>query len=219
MKRWGVLAALAIAMVAPVYAQKGFVPLFNGKDLKNWKTTSNHWVVENGVIALKDRTDNQEHNDSYLWTAEKYGDFVLEIEYKIPVKEANSGIYLRTSDLNDPVETGIEIQVLHSEPGVPLRRNSAGAVYDLVVPSKNAQKDGVWNKYIITCKGAKISVNLNGETVSEVDLDQYSKLHQNPDGSQNKFTRPLKDFARTGYIGLQDHGLPVWYRNVRIKRL
>jgi hypothetical protein len=55
--------------------------------------------------------------------------------------------------------------------------------------------------------------------VSDVNLDQYSKLHQNPDGSQNKFNRPLKEFARTGYIGLQDHGLPVWFRNIRIKRL
>lgn len=219
MTKCGVLAALAIAIAAPVFAQKGFVPLFNGKDLKNWKTTSNHWVVENGVIALKDRTDNEEHNDSYLWTTEQYGDFILEIEYKTPPKLANSGIYLRTSDTNDPVPTGIEIQVLHSEPGVPLRRNSPGAVYDLVVPRKDAQKNGEWNKYIITCKGPKITVNLNGEIVSDINLDQYDKLHQNPDGSKNKFDRPLKEFARTGYIGLQDHGLPVWFRNIRIKRL
>jgi hypothetical protein len=41
----------------------------------------------------------------------------------------------------------------------------------------------------------------------------------NPDNTKNKFGRALKDFARIGYIGLQDHGRPVWYRNIRIKRL
>ena len=42
---------------------------------------------------------------------------------------------------------------------------------------------------------------------------------RNPDGSNNKFTRPLKDFARVGHIGFQDHGRQVWYRNIRIQRL
>ena len=60
---------------------------------------------------------------------------------------------------------------------------------------------------------------LNGELVSEADLDQWTEVRKNPDGTANKFTRPLKEFARTGYIGLQDHGTPVWYRNIRVKRL
>jgi hypothetical protein len=52
-----------------------------------------------------------------------------------------------------------------------------------------------------------------------MDLDQWTTAGQNPDGSPNKFSRPIKDFARRGSIGLQDHGLPIEYRQIRIKRL
>ena len=41
----------------------------------------------------------------------------------------------------------------------------------------------------------------------------------NPDGTENKFPLAIRDFARQGYIGLQDHGRQVWYRNIRIKQL
>ena len=73
----------------------GFVTLFNGKDLEGWTAAAGHaWVVEDGVIALKGKTDGAEHNGEYLWTKEQYGDFVLELEFKVPEK-ANSGIFLR----------------------------------------------------------------------------------------------------------------------------
>jgi hypothetical protein len=62
-------------------------------------------------------------------------------------------------------------------------------------------------------------VVLNGEPVSEADLDLWREAHKNPDGSKNKFNRPLKEFGRTGYIGFQDHGTPVSYRNIRIRSL
>ena len=216
------LSFLALAGCASGAASgDGFAPLFNGKDLSGWQAgPGNGWVVEDGVIALKNREDGKEHNTDYLWTKEPYGDFILELEFKVPV-QANSGIFLRTSDLKDPVYTGLEIQVSNSFGRTELSRGgTAGALYDCVAPTKNAALPaGEWNQVRITCKGSRITVVLNGDAIVEADLDRWTEPQKNPDGSKNKFPRAMKDFARSGYIGLQDHGRPVWYRNIRLKAL
>ena len=199
----------------------GFVSLFNGRDLAGWTMGPDRsWVVEEGVISLRREMDGREHNADYLWTEQTYGDFVVELEFKVP-ERANSGVFLRTSDRSDPVYTGIEIQVSNSY-GLATwgRGNCAGAVYDCLAPTKNAiRPPGQWNRFQITCRGSRIAVVLNGERVIDMDLDHWTTANQNPDGTKNKFPRPLKDFARRGHIGLQDHGRGVWYRNIRVKRL
>jgi len=221
---WTALAAAA-ADAARAGKKKppeaGFVSLFGGKDLSGWIVgPEKSWVVEEGVIALKRDMDGKEHNLDYLWTKEPYGDFILELEFKVP-PNANSGVFLRTSDLKDPVYTGIEIQVSNSYGRKELSRGStAGAIYDCLAPAANAvKKPGEWNRLRVTCQGNKIVVVLNGRQVIDMDLDRWTEPHKNPDGSPNKFPRALKDFARVGHVGLQDHGRPVWYRDIRIKRL
>lgn len=201
--------------------EEGFVCLFDGKDLSHWTMgPDKSWAVDDGIITLKREMDGREHNSDYLWTKEQYGDFILELEFKIP-ERANSGIFLRTSDLSDPVYTGIEVQVSNSYGRDNLSRGgTAGAIYDCLAPTKNAVKPpGEWNQYRITCQGSRIVVMLNGEQVIDMDLDRWTEPKENPDGTPNKFPRAMKDFARVGYVGLQDHGREVWYRNVRIKRL
>lgn len=202
---------------APQPDKDGFLTLFNGRDLSGWQPAVN-WAVEDGVIALKNRTDRQEHNDNYLWTERQYGDFVLDLEFKV-AQGTNSGVFLHTSNPKDPVQSGIEIQVASSAPGRPLGKGSIGGIYDLVAPTANPLKPDDWNRYAITCQGSKISVVLNGKPVSEANLDQWTEARKSPDGTANKFDKPLREFARTGYLGLQDHGTPVWYRNIRIKPL
>ena len=196
--------------------------LFDGTNLDAFRMGPDQsWVIEDEVIALRRREyDSKEHNADYLWTRERYGDFILELEFQTQ-ERANSGVFLRTSDLKDPVHTGIEVQVSNSygKPGVN-RGGTAGAIYDCLAPTKNAAKPpGEWNHYRITCEENKILVMLNGELVVDMDLNRWTEPHKNPDGSKNKFGTALKDFAREGYIGFQDHGRPVWYRNVRVKPL
>jgi len=216
-----VAALLAACSSAPPTADGGFVSLFNGKDLTGWQADPDSaWVVEDGVIALRGRADGKEHNGDYLWTRETYADFVLELEFRIP-EQANSGVFFRTSDLKDPVYTGLEMQVANSYGKEALSRGgTAGAIYDCLAPRRNAvRKPGEWNHARITCRGSRVEVVLNSEQVIDMDLDRWTEPQKNPDGSKNKFPRAMKDFARVGYIGLQDHGRPVWYRNLRVKKL
>jgi hypothetical protein len=143
--------------------------------LNQWQPGFTNWAIEDGVLALKDRTDAREHNDNYLWTKEQYGDFVLELEFKAPPDRGNSGVFLRTTDINDPVYSGIEVQVGHVSPGGQMVRNSVGGLYDLVAPSKDMQKPGEWNRYVIECLGPRITVKLNGVQTASVDLDQWTE--------------------------------------------
>jgi len=186
-------------------------PLFNGKDLEglmraDGTAPNTNWVVEAGALKRTGKGGD-------IWTKDRYGDFVLELEFKT---EGNSGMFIRTDNPKNNVQTGIEIQVDKSGgPG----KHSVGALYDLVAPSKNMGKDGDWNKAVITAKGAMLTIELNGEKICEMDLDKWTEPGMNPDGSKNKFKNALKDFKREGHIGFQDHGANVEYRNARIKTL
>jgi hypothetical protein len=87
-----------------------------------------------------------------------------------------------------------------------------------VAPSRNVEKPpGEWNHMTIAARGPVIQVTLNGERVVEMNLDQWTVAGKNPDGSDNKFRKALKEFPRRGRIQIQDHHSPVWYRNVKIR--
>ncbi len=171
-----------------------------------------HWKVEDGVLVAK------HHNT--IWTKESYGDFILDLEFKV-AKESNSGVFLRAGDIKK-VLSALEIQVHDSADGT--KYGMVGAIYDAIPPSKKMQKPvGQWNRYTITCKGSKVRLVFNGETVINADLNDWPEKGKNPDGTPNKFPKALKDFSRKGPIGFQGlHGkaqAPVWYRNLKIKPL
>jgi len=215
---WLVPLGLVLAAEKP---EPEWTVLFAGQDLSHWTMGPDRsWVVENGLITLRREFDGREHNADYLWAKGTYGNFVLELEFRLP-ERANSGIFLRTSDPADPVYSGIEVQVSNSYGQEELSlRGTAGAIYDCLAPTANAvQRAGQWNRCRITCLDNVITVVLNDIKVVEMDLDQWTEPNKNPDGTSNKFPRALKDFARKGHIGLQDHGRPVWYRNIRVKPL
>ncbi|MFW6162596.1 MAG: 3-keto-disaccharide hydrolase [Planctomycetota bacterium] len=184
--------------------------LKNEEDLGHWRDGGKKWLVEDGVLTWQ-------KGCGYIWTKESYDDFVLDLEVKVS-KGCNSGIFIR-SDPRNAVQGGIEVQVLDSHGKRP-NKHTFGAIYDALAPSKEATKPaGEWNHVTITCDDNVIQVVVNGEQIIDMDLDKWTEPRKNPDGSKNKFKKPLKDFAREGHIGFQDHGKPVWYRNVRIKEL
>lgn len=180
-------------------------------DLSNCIFAPGSWAMEDGVLAAKGPDD--------IWTKERYGDFVLDLEFKLD-KETNSGVFLRTGDVKEWLHTAIEVQVLDSYGKEAVTREDCGAIFDCLAPSMNAVKPpGQWNHYTITCKGSKITVVLNGHRVIDMDLNRWTQAHKNPDGTPNKFKTAYKDMPRVGFIGLQYHGHPVWYRNLKIRSL
>ena len=182
------------------------------KGLSNAVMEAGSWAFDaEGVLAPTPTG----HGD--IWTKERYGNFVLELDFKVPEK-GNSGVFIRTGDIKKWINTAIEIQIHATTDGT--KHGQCGAVYDCLSPSKDAtKKAGEWNHYVITCLNNKIYVNLNGQDVIDMDLDQWTQARKNPDGTPNKFTTAYKDMPREGHLGFQYHGNPVWFKNLKIKSL
>ncbi len=192
---------------------EGWSSLFDGKTLDGWDTTGNPegWAAEDGCIVCKS------DGGRYLYTLEKYDDFELSINFKIE-EGANSGVFFRWTDLEDPVQTGIEMQILDTYGREPTRKNDCGAIYDIMAPTRNTCKPaGQWNTTLLICDGNLITVELNGEKIVSVDLSLWTEPGKNPDGTDNKFKKAYKNMTQKGHIGLQDHGGKAWFRNVRLK--
>ncbi len=189
---------------------QGWRSLFNDKDLSGWQNAAGKepgagWVVEDGALVRKSSAGD-------IWTKDRFGDFVLDVEFKT---EGNSGIFIRTDNPRDNVQTGIEIQV--DRPSQQPSKHSVGAFYDALAPTKEVTKAGEWNHAVITAVDNRLTVEMNGEKIIDTDLNQWSTAGKNPDGTPNKYRTALKDFKREGHIGFQDHGAGVAYRNVKIK--
>jgi len=186
-------------------ADDGFKPMFNGKDLTGWKTTGNWKVEKDNVIALKPRPGERgwQRYDAYLTTARKYKDFILDLEFKFK-KRGNSGVFLRVADPKSQVNSGFEVQILDTHGKKKVGAHDCGGVIGTAGPSKNMVKPaGQWNRYTISCIGPQLKVVLNGQQIIDLDLSKSR----------------LKDRPPSGYIGFQDEGKFIWYRNVRIKEV
>ena len=176
-------------------------------DLSN-AYTKGKWTLEDGVLTRGGGGD--------IGTKKKYGDFVLDCGYKVE-KGSNSGIFIRMGSRN--WIPWIEVQVEDSF-GEEITRHTAGGVFDVYAPKVNAVKaPGVWNRCTVMAKDNMVSVVLNGEVVTEMDLDDWDTAGKNPDGIKNKFKIAYKDLPREGFIAFQDHGQAIEFRNIRIKEL
>lgn len=188
---------------------EGWIDLFDAAHAAGWKN------VTDGDASVFELRDGVFHifgkSGAYMaYEPETFGDFALHIEFKV-TRGANSGVFFRT-DPKNPVQGGIEVQVLDDH-GVAPNRNGSGSIYDVVTPMFNmARPAGEWNSYDITCRGSEVEVVMNGWRVIHTDLSQMTM----PIG---KFDTPLAALPRDGHIILQDHGAEVWYRNLVVKRL
>lgn len=214
----GIIPAHADNELSAAEKAAGWILLFDGKSLDGWSTnlrTPSKTPVDDGCI-------NPHKCGGYMMIHDRvWSNFVLALDFKIS-KRCNSGIFVRTFPLTPRPEkdigyNGIEIAI---DDTTTAGVHDTGAIYDLVKPAKNAMKPaGEWNHIEITCDGPTIAVVLNGESVTKMNLDEWTEPNKRPDGTEHKFDTAFKDQPRAGYIGLQDHRSPCWYKNIKLRPL
>lgn len=217
---------IAPAANAEGVKKAGFHALIKGDTLDGWKYESNgtdNWFVANGIIHHNGQ--NGKTND--LWTEEKYKDFTMVFDWRwsgrgqmknqpiiLPdgnekkgsdgkyetakIEELDSGIYLRGNTKsqinlwNWTVGSG-EIYGYRTDP------SQSAEVKAAVTPRHNADKPlGEWNRTMITVRGDRVSVSMNGKVLIE--------------GAQ------LNGMPAEGPIGLQHHGQAIDFANIWVRK-
>ena len=201
-----------------------WITLFDGKDLSRFRgfrkdTIPPAWVVKDGcLVHLKSAGDHTAAGD--LITRDQYGNFELELEWKV-TPGGNSGIFYHAAeDTNNIWENAPEMQILddstHND-GKD-RLTSAGADYALYPAPVGAVKPvGQWNQVRIVADKGHIQYFLNG-----VKMCDFQRGSDDWKGrvARSKFSKmPRYATNARGHIGLQDHGDEVWFRNIRVRSL
>jgi hypothetical protein len=183
-------------------------PLFNGKNFEGWTGATDGYLIEDGKIVCP------EHGGGNLFTKEQFSDFILRFEFKL-TPGANNGLGIRTPLKGDAAYVGMELQILDdsAEQHKDLKPYQYhGSIYGVVPSKRGFQKPiGEWNFQEVIARGRQITVNLNGETIVDVNL---GKIKQPMDGKDHPGLKRKK-----GHIGFLGHGSRVEFRNVMIKEL
>jgi hypothetical protein len=198
--------------------RQGWLLLFDGRTANGWMNsdrTPSRTPVVNGELSP------HKAGHYMLVHTQQWSDFILALDFKIS-KGCNSGVFVRTHSLTaspgrDVGFNGLEIAI---DDTTGAGFHDTGAIYDLVKPLRNAMRPaGDWNHMEISCISNRVDVLLNGDAVTRADLDLFTEPSKRPDGSAHKFDEAFKDHPRRGYIGLQDHGSPCWFKNIKLKPL
>ncbi|MFN7993307.1 MAG: DUF1080 domain-containing protein [Bryobacteraceae bacterium] len=192
-------ALLLLTLGAAAFAQDGFQPLFNGKNLDGWDGNPKLWSVRDGMIVGATAGVEMKDN-SFLISRKPYRNFILRVQMKL--RNHNSGIQFRSEALPDWVVRGYQADAgednywgnIYEEKGRGTLVDGWKGKGEKVVKLKD------WNDYEILCDGDHIRVTLNGTVTA--DLHDSARLE--------------------GILAFQLHRGPpmeVYFRHVRIKVL
>jgi len=208
MKKNSLLLFVMVALLASCSPQgPKWQELFNGKDLQGWEKlngTAEYKIEDNTIVGISQlNTPN-----TFLATTEKYGDFILEFEFKVD-GGLNSGVQFRSNSLADFKEGRVHGYQFEIDPS---DRASTGGIYDearlgwLYPRNYNPEgmkafKQGEWNSARIEAIGNSLRTWVNGIPCANI----------------------LDDTTPSGFIALQVHaiksaeqeGKTVAWRNIR----
>lgn len=229
------------ATAAATTEDEGWVTIFDGTSMDGWRgydktTVPAAWTIEDGALKINGTGAGEagSKDGGDLIYDKKFGNFELELEWKVS-KGGNSGIFYLAQEVpGEPIYISApEYQVLDNENhpdaklGVDGNRQSA-SLYDMI-PAKpqNAKPFGEWNKAKIMVYKGTVVHYLNDVPVVEYHLwtPQWTELIDKSKFSKDKWPLAYELLInaggenKEGYIGLQDHGDDVWFRNIRIKEL
>lgn len=211
-RREGVSLSVEEAPTASPEAPAEELNLFASGDFSAWTNVDGSpvgegWKFENGILSRPGATGD-------IITKEKYKDFELSFEWKIS-EAGNSGVKYRSRE-----RLGLEYQVLDDEkhPDREKPNHRAGSLYELVAApdDKPLKPVGEWNTSKIRAKGNLIEHWLNGEKVVSVEWgtdDWFERFNA------SKYKKHEGFGSWEGPILLQDHKDPVWYRNLKVRKL
>ncbi len=214
------LTTLLLSTVA-AEEERDFISLFDGKTLNGWRgyqqdKAPDSWAVDEGAIRGSGKGAD-------LISEAQFEDFELKFEWKI-MPGGNSGVIYRvTEDQKKSFHTGPEYQILDEslldeKDPKPAPTVAAGALYGLYgATEKPIQSAGEFNTGKIVARGRHIEHWLNGNKIVDCEMESddwnkkvaASKFHAWPGFAKNA----------QGHIVLQSHGSPVWFKNLRIKKL
>lgn len=217
----------------------GWITLFDGKTFNGWRGYNREdvpaaWIIEDGAIKIKGSGAGEAGaaDGGDLLFAHKFKNFEFEFEWKV-AKTSNSGVFYMIQEVEGEPSyiSAPEYQVLDNENhpdaklGVDGNRMSA-SLYDMI-PAKpqNAKPFGEWNKgKIMSYKGTIVHYQ-NDEPVVEyhlwtkqwTDMLQASKFSQEAWPLAFELLNNAGGENKEGFVGFQDHGDDVWFRNIKVK--
>ena len=208
----------------------GWVLLFNGKDFTGWRQCNGtampkNWIIEDNAMKVftgEGKEPGQGANGDILYD-KNFRNFELSIDWKAG-KMANSGIFFNVREVPEkPIYYAApEVQVLDNVDATDNKVAShlAGSLYDMIAADpKTVNPAGEWNTIVIKVQNGQVTHTQNGVKVLEYELwtPAWDELVQN--SKFNTFPGFMEGISKEGFIGLQDHGYTVWFRNIKIREL
>jgi hypothetical protein len=211
--------------------KSGWVLLFNGKNFDGWRQCNGtampaNWLIEDNamkVFTAADKQPGQGSNGDILYSTKKFKNFELSIDWKTS-KMGNSGIFYNVREVPDKAIyfAAPEVQVLDNKDATDNKIDShlAGSLYDILpADPKTCKPAGEWNTIVIKVQDGKVTHTQNGVKVVEYTLWTPEWDAMVAKSKFKAFPGWIEGIAKDGYIGLQDHGYAIWFRNFKIREL